>query len=105
MECPRKGKGFEPPFSFRLAEKKTAVHGQKKRTLLSKLDRRSSSGIRRLGKIALAVICSFSVGRGKDRVVRNHLLSRESELQGQILNGFEQRFFPRISLRYALLGA
>ena len=35
-ECAALRRGNEPPFSFRLAEKKTAVHGQKKRRLRAK---------------------------------------------------------------------
>jgi len=33
--CAALQRGNEPPFSFRLAEKKTVVHGQKKRALLA----------------------------------------------------------------------
>jgi len=74
---PCKGTGIiEPPFSFRLAEKKTAVHGQKKRALRPSRGSavapcgKCGDGAKRCGEelpVSYRVRCGCSLGKLRTR--------------------------------------
>ena len=97
-------RGIEPPFSFQGIEKKTAVHGQKKRCCA--------------GKMAFAILRQYgglsnrhggkpqnSAGCAIPWYLRNHTAaSREFGYKTVVVNEFAVLLFPRSSLRLALAG-
>ena len=76
---PHFAEGIRPPFSL-VAPKKTGRGRSKRKTLLSKVAPNGSTlGMRCLDKILLEMICGFSVGRGKHRILDFYPLPRELE--------------------------